>query len=241
MKTLSNIDLSNAPVTPRPAITGPHKVFLVEDHPITRAGIRALISHETDLNVCGETDDAPAAISLIANVKPSIVVTDISLKSSNGIELIKNILALVPGIGILAMSMHDERVYAERALRAGARGYIMKKEAVESIVPAIRTILAGEIYLSERMRGKLLSGLLGQRKKEETVFPLETLSDREVEVFQLIGNGFTTKEIARRLKLSPKTIDSYREHLKIKLNLNNGAELLRHAIRWSRLENTVDE
>ncbi|MFT3781938.1 MAG: response regulator transcription factor [Nibricoccus sp.] len=236
----TSIETPTASTPPRPVAGTQHKIFLVEDHPVTRAGLSALISRESDLTVCGETDDAPSAISMISTLRPNMVVTDIALKSSNGIEMIKNILALVPNLSILAMSMHDERVYAERALRAGAKGYIMKKEATETIVPAIRTILGGGIYLSERMRGKLLSGLLGRRKKEETVFPLETLSDREVEVFQLIGNGFTTKEIARRLKLSPKTIDSYREHLKIKLGLSNGAELLRHAIRWSRLEDTVE-
>jgi DNA-binding NarL/FixJ family response regulator len=199
-----------------------------------------LINRESDLTVCGEADDAPSALSAIASLRPAVLVTDIALKSSNGIELIKNTLAVVPNLGILAMSMHDESVYAERAIRAGAKGYIMKKSATEFFVPAIRTILGGGLYLSEQMQEKLLSGLLGQHKRDDAVFPMETLSDRELEVFQLIGNGFTTKEIAKRLKLSPKTIDSYREHLKIKLNLKNGAELLRQAIRWSRMENVVE-
>jgi len=233
------------PETTRPPNTGTETktrtVFIVEDHPITRAGLCAVINRDPDLSVCGEADDAPSALSLIANARPAILVTDITLKTSNGIELIKNVLALLPNLKILAMSMHDERVYAERALRAGAKGYVMKKEATEYLVPAIRTILGGGIYMSEQMQKNLLAGLLSQGKKEEADFPLDTLSDREIEVFQLIGNGFTTKEIALRLKLSPKTIDSYREHLKIKLNLKNGAELLRHAIRWSRLENAIEE
>lgn len=221
--------------------TKTHRVFIVEDHPITRAGLTAIINREQDLTVCGEADDAPTALSSITSARPSVLVTDISLKTSNGIELIKNVLALMPNLSILAMSMHDERVYAERALRAGARGYLMKKEATEHILPAIRTIIGGGIYLSELMQKNLLASLLSQGKKEEADFPLDTLSDREIEVFQLIGNGFTTKEIARRLKLSPKTIDSYREHLKIKLNLKNGAGLLRHAIRWARLENAIED
>ncbi|MFO1447946.1 MAG: response regulator transcription factor [Opitutaceae bacterium] len=238
----SNLHSSKGTVGIPPVETGKnlHKALLVEDHPITRAGLRALINSEHDLQVCGEADDGPAAISLVSSLRPSIVVTDIALKSSNGIELIKNLLAISPTIGILAMSMHDERVYAERVLRAGAKGYIMKKEAAERIVPAIRSILGGGIYLSECMREKLLAGIVLNRKKEEVVFPLESLSDREIEVFQLIGNGFSTREIGQRLKLSPKTIDSYREHLKIKLKLKTGAELLRNAIRWSRLENAID-
>jgi DNA-binding NarL/FixJ family response regulator len=239
MKSINNAGSSDTLVQAQPTPEIARKIFLVEDHPITRAGLCAIINREADLTVCGEADDAPAALSSLASLRPSMLVTDLALKNSNGLELIKNVLALVPNLSILVMSMHDERVYAERALRAGAKGYIMKKEVTERIIPAIRTILGGGIYLSEHMQDNLLSGLLSQRKKEGADFPLDTLSDRELEVFQLIGNGFTTQEIARRLKLSPKTIDSYREHLKIKLNLKNGAELLRHAIRWARLEDTV--
>jgi len=239
IKTQTPIDITTAPAALRATET--LRVFIVEDHPITRAGLCTIINREHDLAVCGEADDAPSALSLIASTRPSILVTDITLKTSNGIELIKNVLALLPDLSILAMSMHDERVYAERALRAGARGYLMKKEATEYILPAIRTIIGGGIYLSAPMQKNLLASLLNQGKKEAADFPLDTLSDREIEVFQLIGNGYATKEIARRLKLSPKTIDSYREHLKIKLNLKNGAELLRHAIRWARLENTIED
>jgi DNA-binding NarL/FixJ family response regulator len=241
MKTQNMIELETSHLAPPGTETKTHKVFIVEDHPITRAGLCTVINRDPDLSVCGEADDAPSALSLIASARPTILVTDITLKTSNGIELIKNVLALLPNLKILAMSMHDERVYAERALRAGAKGYLMKKEASECILPAIHTIIGGGIYMSEEMQKNLLAGLLSQGKKDEADFPLDTLSDREIEVFQLIGNGFTTKEIARRLKLSPKTIDSYREHLKIKLNLKNGAELLRHAIRWSRLENAIEE
>jgi DNA-binding NarL/FixJ family response regulator len=240
MKTFDNTDLAKADDTVSSATNELRRIFLVEDHPITRAGLCAIINREADLTVCGETEDAASAIDLIPRLCPELVITDIALKTGNGVELIKNILALLPNLAILVMSMHDERVYAERVLRAGAKGYLMKKEATDNLIPAMRSILGGDIYLSDQMREKLLSGILGKRRNEEAVFPLETLSDREVEVFHLIGNGYTTKEIAGRLKLSPKTIDSYREHLKIKLNLTNGAELLRHAIRWSRLENTIE-
>jgi DNA-binding NarL/FixJ family response regulator len=215
-------------------------IFLVEDHPITRAGLALLISREADLRVCGEADNAPVALDLIAKTRPTLVVMDIALKTSNGLELMKNLAALLPGLRILVISMHDEDLYAERAMRAGARGYLMKKEAVDKIVVAIRTILGNDIYLSERIKRKLLSGMVNHRRGEAPSFPLDTLSDREMEVFQLIGNGFTTREIAARLNLSAKTIDSYREHLKLKLSLENSAELVRHAIRWARFENIVE-
>jgi DNA-binding NarL/FixJ family response regulator len=223
-----------------PAPKKRHGVFLVEDHPITQAGLAALISREEDLFICGAADSAPVALDLIAKLKPSIVITDIALKTSNGIELMKNLVALCPEIPILVMSMHDESLYAERAIRAGARGYLMKREAADKVLPGIRAILAGEIYLSESMKEKLLNGMVRHPKTEPSEFPLDTLSDRELEVFQLIGNGFTTREIAGRLNLSTKTIDSYREHLKEKLALENGAELVRRAIRWTRFENIVE-
>jgi DNA-binding NarL/FixJ family response regulator len=153
---------------------------------------------------------------------------------------LKNVTALCPEVPILVMSMHDENLFAERAMRAGARGYIMKREAADKIVPAIRTILAGDVFLSDPMKRKMLNGVVHHRNPEQAAFPLETLSDRELEVFQLIGNGFTTREIAQRLNLSPKTIDSYREHLKTKLGLPSSTELLRRAISWTRFENIVE-
>ncbi|HEX2852569.1 MAG TPA: response regulator transcription factor [Opitutaceae bacterium] len=220
-----------------------HGIFVVEDHPITQAGLAALVNREPDLYICGDSDSATGALDLIAKSKPSGVISDISLKTSNGLELLKNLSTLCPNIPVLVISMHDEMLYAERAIRAGSRGYLMKHEAADKIIPAIRTILAGDIYLSEPMKGKLLSGLVRNRKsggEEKSALPLETLSDRELEVFQLIGNGFTTREIAQRLHLSTKTIDSYREHLKTKLAVENGAELARRAICWTRVENIVE-
>lgn len=223
------------------ASLGVHRIFLVEDHPITRAGFTALIRREPDLEVCGEADNASTALSLIEKLRPALVVTDITLKTSNGLELIKNIRALIPDQRIIALSMHDEALYAERALRAGAQGYLMKKEAAEKIVPAIRMILSGDIYLSEGVKGKLVAQMFSPKKSAggEPVFPIDTLSDREMEVFELIGNGFATREIAERLNLSTKTIDSYREHLKLKLGVDNGSELVRRAIQWARIDGTM--
>lgn len=208
-----------------------HSIVLIDDHPVTRLGIAAVVNHQPDLEVVAETDNAAHAVQLVTTKAPAVAVVDISLKTTNGIELIKNLAAAAAGVALLVVSMHDENIYAERALRAGARGYLMKQEASEKIVHAIRTVLKGEIYLSEAMRNRLLYRLV-DKKKSDAVFPIDTLSDREMEVFQLIGQGFTTRQIAERLNLSVKTIDSYREHLKQKLNLTSGAELVRHAIEW---------
>ena len=208
-------------------------VLLVEDHPITRLGLKAVIDQQPDLAVCGETDSAPAAVQLVSAQRPDIAVVDISLKTTNGIELTKNLKSLAPGMPVLIVSMHDETVYAERALRAGASGYLMKQEASDKIVQAIRSVLKGDIYVSEKTRDSMLHRLARQ-KKDEAVFPIDTLSDREMEVFQLIGQGYSTRQIAEKLNLSPKTIDSYREHLKVKLNLHSGADLVRHAIEWGK-------
>lgn len=198
-----------------------------------------LIDQETDLCVCGEAESAPKALELIQKTRPDLVVLDILLKTSSGIELMKNIKALLPDLPVLIMSMHDESLYAQRALRAGARGYIMKQEASEKILTAIRCVLSGDFYLSDKMKAKLLHSLVQKKNSDEVSFPIDTLSDREMEVFQLIGNGFTTRQIALRLNLSIKTIDSYREHLKLKLGIEKGSELVRHAIQWTRGEEIV--
>lgn len=211
------------------------RIFLVEDHPITRSGIAALINLEPDLVVCGEADAAPQAIELIAKARPDLALIDISLKSMSGIELLKNIRGMLPHLPVLIISMHDENIFTERALRAGANGYIMKIEASEKVLYAIRRVLEGELYLSENMKEKILRRLV-KSGSEEVVFSMDTLSDRELEVFQLIGDGYGTRQIADRLNLSVKTIDSYREHLKMKLRLDSSAELVRHAIQWLRSE-----
>ncbi len=237
----------NKPASPsNPAVTAPapadqpvkHRIFLVDDHPVTREGVRVLIDQESDLVVCGQADSAPAALQLIQRLKPDLAVVDITLKTTSGIELMKNVKALLPDLPVLIMSMHDESLYAERALRAGAKGYVMKHEASDRILVAIRSVIAGDLYLSEKMKEKMLHRLVRSRKNE-VVFTIDTLSDREMEVFQLIGNGFGTRQIAEKLNLSVKTIDSYREHLKLKLRLEKGSDLVRHAIQWVRGEGVV--
>lgn len=214
---------------------GSRRIVLVDDHPVTREGVRVLIDQEPDLHVCGQTDSAPAALQLIQKLEPDLAIVDITLKTTSGIELMKNLKALLPDLPVLVMSMHEESLYAERALRAGAKGYIMKHEASDRILVAIRSVIAGELYLSEKMKEKMLNRLVRSRK-DEVVFTIDTLSDREMEVFQLIGNGFGTRQIADKLNLSVKTIDSYREHLKLKLRLEKGTDLVRHAIQWMRGE-----
>ncbi|HVW20406.1 MAG TPA: response regulator transcription factor [Opitutaceae bacterium] len=207
------------------------RVFVVDDHPITRRGIIALVTEDVNLVVCGEAESAPQALELIPKLNPDLAIIDISLASMNGIELMKNLKALLPKLPVLIMSMHDENLYAERALRAGARGYIMKQEASQRIVTAIHRVLSGELYLSDQMQEKMLKRIVDGRN-EENVFSIDKLSDREMEVFQLIGNGFSTRQIAAQLNLSVKTIESYREHLKLKLMLEKGSDMTRYAIQW---------
>jgi Response regulator containing a CheY-like receiver domain and an HTH DNA-binding domain len=234
-KPASSSNTSTSSNSPEPVR---HRIFLVDDHPVTREGVRVLIDQEPDLVVCGQADSAPAALQLIQRLKPDLAVVDITLKTTSGIELMKNVKALLPDLPVLIMSMHDESLYAERALRAGAKGYVMKHEASDRILTAIRSVLAGDLYLSEKMKEKMLHRLVRSRKNE-VVFTIDTLSDREMEVFQLIGNGFGTRQIADKLNLSVKTIDSYREHLKLKLRLEKGSDLVRHAIQWVRSEGVV--
>jgi len=214
------------------------KVLLVDDHPITRQGMKALVNQQPNLDVCGEADNAAYAIELVGRLQPDLAIVDIALKTTNGIELTKNIKVHAPNLPVLIVSMHDEGLYAERALRAGAMGYLMKQEASEKIIAAIQRLLQGEIYLSDKIKEKMLHRFVN-KKGEGMVFSIDTLSDREMEVFQLIGNGYSTRQIAQKLNLSSKTIDSYREHLKLKLNLESGAELVRHAIQWARSEGTT--
>ena len=211
------------------------RVFLVDDHPITRQGLTALINRETNLVVCGEADSAPVAIDQIQKLAPDIALVDVTLKTTSGIELMKNLKALMPDMPVLMMSMHDESLFAERALRAGAKGYIMKLETGTAILAAIRRTLSGDLYLSEKMKERMLHRLV-KTGTTEVVYSIDSLSDREMEVFQLIGNGYGTRQIAARLNLSVKTIDSYREHLKLKLRLDRGTELVRHAIQWVKSE-----
>lgn len=228
--TLEMPQLQPPKASPSPA---KHRILLVDDHPITRQGVGVLINQEPDLEVIGEADSAPGAIALLHKQPADLAIIDITLKTTNGIELMKHIRVLAPDMPVLVMSMHDEGVYAERAMRAGARGYIMKQEASSRVLAAIRTVLSGELHLSDRMKERMLHRLVNNRK-EEVRFSIDTLSDREMEVFQLIGEGYSTRQVAAKLNLSVKTIDSYREHLKLKLQLESGKDLVRYAIQWMK-------
>lgn len=210
---------------------GKHRIFIVDDHPIFRQGLAQLINQESDLCVCGEADDYQGALRAVAELNPDMVIVDITLKDMSGIDLIKEVRKLNRGIIMLVISMHDESLYAERALRAGARGYVMKQEASESIVQAIRQVRIGGIYASPRMTEQMLSRFV-EGPLDAVESPLKALTDREMEVFHLIGEGLGISEIGLRLHLSVKTIGTYRERIKEKLNLRNSTELLRHAFNW---------
>lgn len=208
------------------------KVFVVDDHPVVCQGLAALIDHEPDLTICGGAEDVHDALPAITSVKPDIVVVDISLNGASGIELVKTIRAGSSKLPVLIFSVHDERIYAERALRAGANGYIMKQEAADKIISAIRVILGGEIYVSHRIANKVLQQFVrGSGPVEHS--PVDGLTDRELQVFQLIGEGHSTRQIAEELNLSVKTVESYQAHIKEKLSLKNARELVQHAIQWS--------
>lgn len=209
------------------------RLVIVDDHPIVRQGFVQLINQQPDLEVIGEAEDAPEALDLILTEKPDISLVDLSLKNSNGLELIKDLCRQIPDMPILVVSLHDEEVYAERVLRAGAKGFIMKAEATESVMTAIRQVLDGGIYLSQKMRTKLLEKLTTGASYQDAGTPVELLSDREFEVFQLIGKGMKTSAIADALNLSIKTIETYRSHLKTKLNLKDSTALMQTAVEWA--------
>lgn len=206
-------------------------IFIVDDHPIVRQGLSQLINHEKDLEVCGHAEDSHGALKQLKTLKPDLIIVDISLSDSSGIELIKDIRVHFPNLPVLTLSMHDESLYAERALRAGAKGYVMKQEATETVIVAIRHVLSGRLYVSENMATNMVRRFVGG-KPETVLSPVDRLSDRELEVFCLIGQGQGTREIAERLHLSTKTIETYRAHIKEKLNFETATELLQYAIQW---------
>lgn len=212
---------------PRPA-----KVLIVDDHPAVREALIARISKLSDLEVCGEAIDIPDALRLVAEHNPDIAIVDISLKTGNGLELIKQIVTEGAQTKVLVWSMHGEDLYAERAIRAGAMGYITKEHAMEQIISAIYEVLIGKIYLSPAMTEKLLQRSVGKGLRNLCSTPIDDLSDRELEVFRLIGQGLKTQEISSRLHLSIKTIETYRDRIRQKLQLKDGTELARHAIQW---------
>src|SRR5580693_4396656 len=206
------------------------RIFIVDDHPLLRQGLALLINREPDLTVCGEAEEAHTAMREIAAKNPDILIADISLNGPDGLDLLKNLRMLYPNLPVLILSMHDESVYAERSLRARANGYIMKAEATEKVLIAVRRILGGEIYLSDRMANKLLHQYISGASADMTS-RLSVLSDRELEVFRLIGEGCSTRQIAEKLHLSVKTVETYQAHIKDKLSLRSGRELVQHAIQ----------
>jgi len=207
------------------------RILLVDDHAVVRFGMRQLIQRELDLAVCGEEEDAAQAFSTISRLKPDLVVADISLKESSGLELMRNIKCQYPRLPVLVVSAHDEAVYAEVAFRAGALGYLQKSEDLGKLIPAIRRVLSGNIYVSEKLAERMLEQQIrGKTSVQES--PVQDLSDRELEVYQLIGRWKKTSEIAQELHLSTKTIEYYREQIKRKLNLKTAAELTHHATNW---------
>jgi DNA-binding NarL/FixJ family response regulator len=206
-------------------------VLVVDDHPIVRQGLTLLINREPDLMVCGEAEEAHSASHAIATLQPDIVILDISLGGPDGLELLKQVRVRDADLPVLILSMHDEAVYAERVLRAGANGYIMKQEATDLVLTAIRRILAGHVYVPDRVASRML-GQYVRGTASGPRSPLDTLSDRELEVFRLIGEGSSTREIADALHLSVKTVESYQAHIKEKLALRNARELQHHAIEW---------
>lgn len=206
------------------------RIVIVDDHPLVREGLKLRISMEPDLEVCGEADCEVEAVHLIQNTLPDLAVVDLSLKSGHGIEVIKQVKSRFPGVHLLVLTGHEESLFAQRALKAGASGYLHKQDSSENLIKAIRTVLSGERYLSQDLSQQLIKQALGD--KQGAGNPLECLSDRELQIFQLIGQGLTSGTIAERLFISTHTIDTHRENIKRKLQVKNGAELTRRAVQW---------
>ena len=217
-------------------ISNKKRIALVDDHPLVREWLTNLIDQQSDLTVCNETENAPAALSAVATAKPDLIIVDINLKNSSGIELIKNLRGSHPEVPVLVLSMHDESLYAERAFRAGARGYVNKRETAQRMVEAIRRVLTGKLYVSEKAAEILANKTArGQAPNRPAT---ELLSDRELEVFDKLGQGIGTKQIATDFRVSIKTIQEYCARIKDKLNLNSATELLREAVRWHDAKNS---
>jgi len=207
------------------------RIFIVDDHPLLRRGLAELINREADMVFCGEAEDSPSAMKSIAQIKPDLVIVDISLKGYNGIELIKNIKAFDQKIQVLVLSMHDESVYAMRVLKAGAKAYVMKQEVVDKVMEAVRRIRAGKVFVSERVASRMLDQVVvGGDPAPDS--PVDLLSDRELEIVNMIGSGLPTREIAAKLHISIKTVESHRARIKEKLNLQNAIQLVQFCVRW---------
>jgi DNA-binding NarL/FixJ family response regulator len=208
------------------------RIFIVDDHPIVREGLTLMMNRQPDLMVCGEAEEAAGALQAISTTHPDFLIIDISLNGPDGLDLLKNIRVRFPGIPVLILSMHDESIYAERALRAGAQGYIMKQEASEKVLFAVRQILEKKVYVSDRIANRMLQQYITGADSGKNS-PVAILSDRELEVFRLIGEGHSTRKIAEELHLSVKTVESYQAHIKDKLALKSGRELVQRAIQWT--------
>ncbi len=213
----------------------PKRIFLVDDHPLVREWLTNLIHQQPDLTVCGEAESAPQAMQAINALQPDVAIVDLSLKDSSGLELIKDLRRTCPTVSVLVLSMHEETHYAERALRAGALGYVMKRESTTKVIAAIRRVLRGELYVNESVAAALTAQFVG-RKPPAAATPVERLSDRELEVFELLGQGRGTRQIAETLRISIKTVQAFNARIKEKLNLRSATELVREAVRWR--ENT---
>ena len=213
------------------------RILIVDDHPLTRHGMAQLIGQQPELLVCGEAGNAEQALETVRTLGPDLVLADVTLPGKPGLEFIKDLAVLNPDVLVLVVSMHDESLYAERALRAGARGYLMKSAGGEELIRAIRQVLAGQVYLSQNLSAQILGSLSGSRGRPPGV--LNVLSDREFEVFQLIGEGLTTHEIGSRLHISGKTVETHRLHIRDKLGLKSPPELTKYAVRWAGTQELI--
>jgi DNA-binding NarL/FixJ family response regulator len=222
---------SNGPVVQAPPAVKT-RIYVVDDHPLMRMGLRAMINAESDMEVCGEAADAATATAEVMKIRPELVIADISLKGNSGIELIKNIKAFDPGIDVVVVSMYDESVYALRVLKAGARAYVMKQDVTSRVLDAIRRARNGQLFVSERVATQMLNRFVDGSEDGAADSPVSSLSDRELEIVNLIGDGLPTREIAARLFLSIKTVETHRVHIKRKLNLANATQLVQFCVRW---------
>jgi DNA-binding NarL/FixJ family response regulator len=228
---MNNSTLPHMPAHPRKPEAGINKILIVDDHPVVRGGLLNIIDGRDGFTVCGAAGSVQEALSLVESAEPDLVLTDLGLPGRNGIELIKDLKTLHPALPVLVMSMHDELIYAERVLRAGGRGYVAKESPSEVLLRAIRRVLDGGVFVSDAVANHFLHGLSGGSEKM-TSFPIQRLTDRELEVFELVGRGKSTLEIANLLGISPRTVDAHRTHIREKLGLGDGNELIRFAVRW---------